>query len=123
MEPANTCLRVDYLVMDTDGDGYDDSIDNCMNGANTMQDDANGDGIGDACLRHANIVRPVSNVRLFVGGDIHFSSVETELWSGSPMTYLWDFMGAAPNSTAASPGDLTFNVVGMISDSGLACSK
>ena len=112
MEAANSCLRVDYLVMDTDGDGYDDAIDNCMNDENAMQDDANEDGIGDACLRYANIARPVSNVRLFVGGTVHFSSIKTELWSGTPMAYLWDFDGAAPNSTDESPGDVVFGVIG-----------
>jgi len=34
---------------DTDGDGVIDSVDNCLNTPNPNQEDANGDGIGDAC--------------------------------------------------------------------------
>ena len=34
---------------DTDGDGVEDSVDNCPNTYNVLQLDTNGDGIGDAC--------------------------------------------------------------------------
>ena len=34
---------------DSDGDGINDTTDNCVNTANPNQDDTDGDGIGDAC--------------------------------------------------------------------------
>jgi hypothetical protein len=34
---------------DTDGDGVDDSTDNCVNAANNDQTDTDGDGLGDVC--------------------------------------------------------------------------
>ena len=34
---------------DTDGDGIDDSVDNCVSVANTDQVDTDSDGIGNAC--------------------------------------------------------------------------
>ncbi len=34
---------------DFDGDGVDDLIDNCTNAANPLQEDTNGDGIGNLC--------------------------------------------------------------------------
>lgn len=42
--PEGTCG-----VADADGDGVQDSVDNCPNTANTGQADADGDGMGDAC--------------------------------------------------------------------------
>ena len=35
--------------VDTDGDGIDDSVDNCPNVPNPDQSDINHNGIGDAC--------------------------------------------------------------------------
>lgn len=37
------------LPGDTDGDGVDDSIDNCPLTPNPLQEDTNGNGVGDAC--------------------------------------------------------------------------
>jgi hypothetical protein len=48
MEPV-----ADYYPLmsypDADGDGVIDSVDNCINTPNPNQEDANGNGIGDAC--------------------------------------------------------------------------
>jgi hypothetical protein len=35
--------------VDSDGDGWLDCYDNCPNDPNQFQEDANGDGVGDAC--------------------------------------------------------------------------
>ena len=39
----------DTIYMDTDNDGIYDSVDNCRNVYNPLQEDRNGNGIGDAC--------------------------------------------------------------------------
>jgi Ca2+-binding RTX toxin-like protein len=41
--------KADVPPTDTDGDGVPDSEDNCRNVSNPLQEDADGDGIGDAC--------------------------------------------------------------------------
>ncbi|MEM7246255.1 MAG: thrombospondin type 3 repeat-containing protein [Acidobacteriota bacterium] len=38
-----------FLGADTDGDGVEDSADNCPEEENPLQEDTDGDGIGDAC--------------------------------------------------------------------------
>ncbi len=107
------CLIVEYQVADTDGDGLDDAVDNCMHDANVDQADANGDAIGDACLRYANIRTPPSNLKIYTGMEVAFTSLDTEIASGSPMTYLWDFDGGAPNSNEADPGVVPFYTPGI----------
>ncbi|MEY3143560.1 MAG: hypothetical protein RLY21_2053 [Planctomycetota bacterium] len=42
-------LTVTTVERDTDGDGYSDSIDNCPTVSNPLQQDCDGNGIGDAC--------------------------------------------------------------------------
>lgn len=37
------------VALDSDGDGVDDTLDNCINAENTDQRDSNGDGFGNAC--------------------------------------------------------------------------
>lgn len=36
-------------LSDSDGDGFNDSVDNCLNVSNPLQIDSNNDGEGDAC--------------------------------------------------------------------------
>jgi hypothetical protein len=53
-EPWNDVLTDYYFefqntVLDTDGDGIPDSLDNCLRVSNPDQADADGDGFGDAC--------------------------------------------------------------------------
>ncbi len=45
---VTTCALTVYAV-DTDGDGVDDTVDNCSALANPNQIDSNGDGFGNAC--------------------------------------------------------------------------
>ena len=37
------------LAVDTDGDGIEDPVDNCLEVANPVQEDGDGDGCGDIC--------------------------------------------------------------------------
>lgn len=48
-----------HLPVDTDGDGVDDSVDNCVGVSNTDQADADGDLIGDACDQPAASPTPL----------------------------------------------------------------
>ena len=50
--------------VDTDGDGFANTIDNCPNTPNPDQKDSDGDGIGDACTPVGGIVVPVDKLGL-----------------------------------------------------------
>jgi PKD repeat protein len=109
----NGCLFVAYQTMDSDLDGVDDSIDNCLNASNPLQTDTDGDGMGDACQTFAAIRTPSSNLRVYVGETIEFSSLEATTFPfTAPLVYEWDFDGAAPDSSAAQPGAITFATPG-----------
>jgi hypothetical protein len=70
-------LTVTTVERDTDGDGIADSLDNCPNNANPLQQDCDSNGIGDACElllypeRDANmngVIDACENVAGWVGG-------------------------------------------------------
>jgi hypothetical protein len=42
-------LPLAATAADTDGDGVDDTVDNCTQASNPGQEDADGDGCGDVC--------------------------------------------------------------------------
>ncbi|MCA8962671.1 MAG: thrombospondin type 3 repeat-containing protein, partial [Planctomycetes bacterium] len=46
------------FMVDTDGDGVDDTIDNCPTVFNPLQEDLDGDGIGDDCDNCPTIANP-----------------------------------------------------------------
>jgi hypothetical protein len=48
-QPLNIIETETYCTQDSDGDGVDDFLDNCLDIANTDQADLDGDGLGDAC--------------------------------------------------------------------------
>jgi hypothetical protein len=47
--PASPTLATSEPLVDSDGDGWDDSVDNCPSVYNPCQEDTDGDGLGDAC--------------------------------------------------------------------------
>ncbi len=112
-DASNQCLTIIDQNKDTDGDGIIDSLDNCMRVANADQTDTNADNIGDACRRYANIAIPSSDVTIWLGQSVAFSSIVTELGGSKSLTYQWDFAGGAVNSTQADPGEVSFTVAGV----------
>ncbi|MEI6052840.1 MAG: hypothetical protein WCQ44_09080, partial [Opitutaceae bacterium] len=48
-EESQSSGQYTWAIIDADGDGVSDDIDNCVNIANPSQADCNNDGIGDAC--------------------------------------------------------------------------
>jgi hypothetical protein len=82
-------------LTDSDGDGVDNSEDNCNLVANPGQEDGDGDGVGDACGEQqapANTLRPAitpaSNLR---DGDV--LTADRGSWTGSePITYNYDWL-------------------------------
>ena len=51
-------MVLSVVLGDTDGDGVNDSSDNCPSVANASQADADGDGVGDVCDNAPNVANP-----------------------------------------------------------------
>jgi len=65
------------LITDADGDGIEDSVDNCPNQANADQADTDGDGVGDVCDAIDDSIVPdatIINVDDNITGDVTWSA-------------------------------------------------
>ena len=58
------------------------------------------------------ISQPNSNRIVNVGDSVSFIGSGEDPDNHYPLTYRWDFGGAAPNQNMANPGSITFNAVG-----------
>jgi len=58
-----------------------------------------------------SILSPGGDMTIPVGGSINFAGTGSDP-SGGQLSYLWNFSGATPNTTAQNPGIVTFNQVG-----------
>ena len=58
------------------------------------------------------ITAPASHQTVSVGDSIYFSGKGVDQESNQGLTYLWDFDGAAPDSTQQIPGSITFDRAG-----------
>ncbi len=55
---------------------------------------------------------PTSDVTISEGGSVNFTGTGTDPDGATPLSFRWDFDGAAPDSTDEDPGDVTFATAG-----------
>ena len=60
----------------------------------------------------STITFPTSNQTISVGQSINFMGSGYDADNNVPLSYRWDFMGAAPNSTLQNPGPVVFSQAG-----------
>ena len=92
---------------DTDGDGVDDSIDNCVNDVNPNQEDIDGDGVGDACdiciVKDDPIVQIFKNLG-YIQNDDDVCRFDGRGVTRDYMVYLGiEFIGGVINAPPAIP--------------------
>ncbi len=102
---ANSCLMLPDLHGDSDGDGVEDFLDNCLQVPNPDQADSDGDGFGDACAADFHIRRPTTNLTILSGTPVWLEGVQSG-GSYSDLSYEWD-LNATVLSTDLAPGFVT----------------
>ncbi|MFK7887552.1 MAG: hypothetical protein AB8G16_11885 [Gammaproteobacteria bacterium] len=95
---ANTALAAD-----TDGDGVDDTVDNCSQLANPDQRDTNGDGFGNACDTDLNDDMIVNFIDLGILRTVFFSTDEDADINGDGTVNIVD-LGAMRTQFFSPPG-------------------
>ena len=107
---AGTASSYAIAVVDGDGDGVTDGVDNCPSVANPAQDDGDGDGIGDACDPVFDRTVSIEDAEVDEGqGGTRLLVFPVTLNQVSPaavkVTYTTqDGTAVAPGDYAASPG-------------------
>jgi len=56
----------------------------------------------------ASIVSPIGDLNINVGDTLNFIGSGASPIGNNPISFLWNFSGAAPNTTNQSPGNITF---------------
>jgi len=107
-------LSAENPPIDTDGDGIQDSLDNCPLVANPSQTDSNSDGVGDACDADSDGIR--DSIETYVGSngiDVPAGQVisATQIQDGTIEIKVKDipsgqeFTFKFPPGTVAAPGN------------------
>lgn len=90
-------------AVDTDGDGVDDTVDNCSQLANPDQRDTNGDGFGNACDTDLNDDLVVNFVDLGILRTVFFTSDEDADSNGDGTVNFVD-LGTMRTQFFSAPG-------------------
>jgi len=59
------------------------------------------------------IVSPAQDMTIVAGSQVVFSSIGFDQDNNVPLSYVWNFDGAAPNAAAQNPGAITFTQAGV----------
>lgn len=94
-------VRLTPPVIDTDGDGVPEQIDNCPTAANPTQRDLDGDGPGDACDDVDGAVRPTS---------LQVRRSTSSSRSNGRITLTGEVLTSGPGDSLATPDGLTINL-------------
>ena len=74
-DDEGTTTPPEPTIQDADGDGVEDSVDNCPNTSNSAQTDSDGDGIGDVCDdEDGNAPTPVVNIDDNITGEVTWTA-------------------------------------------------
>lgn len=75
----------------------------------------NGNGIGSNVAPESTITLPSSNMTITAGQSVDFMGSGSDFDNNQPLTYAWNFGGAANASTLQNPGSIIFNQAGTYS--------
>lgn len=95
--------RQDSDCIDSDGDGVDDALDNCLDLANADQFDADGDGHGNACDADLNNDCGVNATDLGILRSVFFSADAEADFNGDGVVNAQD-LGVMKNAFFRAPG-------------------
>ncbi len=86
----NSCLNDDIANIDSDGDGVVDSVDNCPFHANSSQSDADNDGIGDSCAKEGIVISTPRTNIVVLKNDIYMFKAVVTSENGGDVSWFVD---------------------------------